>query len=266
MLQSEDIQTLTGFGLTFLQAKLYLTLVRTGKSSVRRIAETANIARQEAQRVTTELQDIGLIEKILANPTEFQPVPIKNAVLFLLERREKASLELEEKANALLTNFAFGQTAKQCEQKAQFVITSGREAIIRKSRKIVDGTTASCDIINGLWKNVGYASALFKEQNIQALKRHVKIRVVAEKLPDEQSFSEIYRHSIKDPNFEIRFVPSSLPAILGIYDKRELLVYTSPDKLVGDSPMFWTNNPALIEAAQTYFNRLWKKSSCCQVQ
>jgi sugar-specific transcriptional regulator TrmB len=262
MLQDEDVQILTGFGLTFLQAKVYLTLVRTGNSTIRKIAEKANIARQEAQRVAAELQSIGLVEKLLVNPTEFEPLPINDAVTFLLERREKVSLELEQKANMLLKNFANNQVESLDEEKmAQFVITSGKEAIIRKSRMVVDRTKESCDLINGLWKNVGYASFLFREQSIQALKRHVKIRLVAAKLPEEQSAQEIFEYSIASRNVEIKFVSSSLPVILGIYDKKELLVYTSPEKLIGDSPMLWTNNPALIVAVQTYFNKLWKRAT-----
>ena len=262
MLQDEDVQTLTGFGLTFLQAKVYLTLVRTGNSTVRKIAEKANIARQEVQRVAAELQSLGLVEKLLVNPTEFEPLPINDAVTFLLERREKVSLELEQKANMLLKNFANNQVESIDEEKmAQFVITSGKEAIIRKSRMVVDRTKESCDLINGFWKNVGYASFLFREQSIQALKRHVKIRLVAAKLPEEQSAQEIFEYSIASRNAEIKFVSSSLPAILGIYDKKELLVYTSPEKLIGDSPMLWTNNLALIAAVQTYFNKLWKQAA-----
>jgi sugar-specific transcriptional regulator TrmB len=261
MLQGEDVQTLTGFGLTFLQAKVYLTLVRTGNSTVRKIAEKANIARQEVQRVAAELQSLGLVEKLLVNPTEFEPLPINDAVTFLLERRGKVSLELEQKANMLLKNFANNQVGSIDEEKmAQFVITSEKEAIIRKSKMVVDRTKESCDIINGLWKNVGYASSLFKEQNIHALKRHVKIRIAAEKLPEQQSVGEIYKHSIASPYFKIKFIPFSVPASLGIYDKKELLVCTSPEKLIGDSPMLWTNNPALIAAVQTYFNKLWKQS------
>jgi len=260
MLQDEDIQTLREFGLTFLQAKVYLTLVRTGNSTVRRIAEKANIARQEAHRVATELQSLGLVEKLLVNPTEFKPVPIKTAVTFLLERREKVFLELKEKANMLLKSLANKQVESLNEKMTQFVITSGKEAILRKSKMVLDRTRESCDIINGLRKNVGYASFLFKEQNIQMQKRNVKIRIVAEKLPGEQSAQEIYKHSISSPNFEIKFVPFSEPVGLGIYDKREMLVSTSPEKLIGDSPMLWTNNYALIVAAQTYFNELWKTS------
>lgn len=265
MLQDEDIQILTSFGLTFLQAKVYLTLVRTPNSTIRKIAEKANIARQEAQRVTSELQSVGLVEKLLVNPTKFEPLPLNEAFTFLLERREKASLELKEKASMLLKNFANIQVESLDENAAQFVITSGKDAIIRKSRMVVDKTRESCDIINGLWKNVGYASSLFKDQTLQALRRDVKMRVVAEKLPEEQSASEIYNHVYKLPvesrNFILRFVSSPLPVMLGIYDKKDLLVCTSPDKLLGDSPMLWTNNPALIMAVQTYFNGLWKQAA-----
>ncbi len=263
MLQSEDVQTLRGFGLTFLQAKVYLTLVRTSNSTVKEIAEGANMARQEVQRVIVELESLGLVEKLLVNPTEFKPVPINEAVKYLLERREKISLELEQKANMLLKTFTNNQTAGLHEEKetAQFIITSGKEAIIKKSRMVVDRTKESCDIIAGLWKNLGYAGSLFKEENIQALKRHVKIRILSEKLPDPLAVQKIYKHCIENPNFEIRFVPSTQSTMLGIYDRKEILVNTSPEKLIGDSPMLWTNNHALIVAVQTYFNKLWKQAS-----
>ena len=263
MLQSEDVQTLRGLGLTFLQAKVYLTLVMASNSTVKEIAESANVARQEAQRVIVELESLGLVEKLLVNPTEFKPVPINEAVKFLLERREKVSLELEQKANMLLKTFANNQAAGLNEERetAQFIITSGKEAIIKKSRMVVDRTKESCDIIAGLWENLGYAGFLFKEENIQALKRHVRIRILSEKLPDPRTVQKIYKHCIENPNFEIRFVPSTQSTMLGIYDGKELLVYTSPEKLIGDSPMLWTNNHALILAVQTYFNKLWKQAS-----
>lgn len=261
MLQVEDVQTLRELGLTFLQAKVYLTLVRTSNSTIKRIAEKTNIARQEAQRVIVELQSLGLVEKLLVNPTEFKPILINDAIKFLLERREKASLDIGQKAKMLLENFGNGQVkSPDGEKTVCFAITSGKEAIIRKSRMVVDGTKESCDILNGLWTNVGYASSLFKEQTIQALERHVKIRIVAKKLPNEQSGREIYKHAIAFQNFEIKFVTSSLPAIMGIYDKKELLIYSSSEKLLGDSPMVWTNSPSLIVAVQTYFNRLWKQA------
>jgi sugar-specific transcriptional regulator TrmB len=262
LLQDEEIKTFTGLGLTFLQAKVYLTLIRTGNSTIKMVAEQTGIARQEAQRVTAELQKIGLVEKILLKPTEFRPIHIKEAIMFLLERREKASLELKERANRLLQNLSNYQNRSLREESGtQFVIICGKEAIIRKSKSILNRTTKSCEIINGLWKNVGYAGSLFEKESIKMLKRNVKIRIVAEKLPEPQVVQEIYKHCATNSNFQIRFISPTPSAMLGMYDRRELLVSTSPEKLIGDSPMLWTNSSALILAVQTYFDKLWETSA-----
>lgn len=262
MHQDEEIKTLTGLGLTFLQSKVYLTLVRIGKSTIRMVAEQTGIARQEAQRVTAELQKIGLVEKILVKPTEYKPIHVKEAIMFLLERRETLSLELKERANILLQNFANDQNRSPKEESGtQFVITCGKEAIIRKSKRILNRTKKSCEIINGLWKNVGYAGSLFEKESTKMLKRNVKIRIVAEKLPDQQVVQEVYKHCNPNSNFQIRFISPTPSVMLGIYDEKELLVSTSPEKLIGDSPMLWTNSSALIVAVQTYFDKLWETST-----
>ncbi len=262
MHKKEDVKTLRGLGLTFLQAKVYLTLVRNGNCTIKMAAEKTGKARQEVQRVTAELLKLGLVEKILVKPTEFRPIHIKEAINFLLERREKLSLELKERANMLLQNFANDHNRSPKEESVtQFVIICGREAIIRKSKRILNMTKKSCEIINGLWKNVGYAESLFEKESIQMLKRNVKLRIVAEKLPDPQVAQEIYKRCGINSNFQIRFISPTPSVMLGIYDRKELLVSTSPEKLIGDSPMLWTNSSALVVAVQTYFDKLWETSA-----
>jgi sugar-specific transcriptional regulator TrmB len=260
-LQDEDVQTLTGLGLTTLQAKLYLTMVKTGKTTVKQISNASNVARQEVQRVTAELLNLGLVERILGNPTEFQPLSINDAMSFLLQRRAKITLELEERANQLLKNFKSNQPESQNDEEPQFIVTTGKKAI-EKGRDVINRTTRVFDLISGgSWKNIWYTSSVYKEQNIQALKRKVKMRIVTEKFPDKRLVYAAYKHALGDPNFEIRFIPFSIPVTLGIYDKRELLVPTSTLKLLGDSPMLWTNNPSLVTAVQSYFDQLWKQAT-----
>lgn len=261
MHQDEEVKALTGLGLTFLQAKVYLTLSKTGNNTIKMITEQTEIARQEAQRVTAELQEIGLVEKVLVKPTEYRSIHIKEAIMFLLERREKISSELKERANSLLQNFAIDPSGSSKEESgAHFVIISGKEAIIRKSKRILDDTKKSCEIINGFWKNVGYARSIFEKESTKMLKRNVKIRIVAEKLPDPKVAQEIYKHYVTTSNFQMRFISPAPSVMLGIYDEKELLVSTSSEKLIGDSPVLWTNSSALIVAVQAYFDKLWEHS------
>jgi sugar-specific transcriptional regulator TrmB len=274
MFQDECIQTLTGFGLTFLQAKVYLALVLMGNSTVKKISVNTHMARQEAQRVVYELGKIGLVEKLLGHPSVFKPVSIEDCVSFLLERREKASLELEQKASVLLRTFhnvvekKFQSMVELLENDSdganQFIIINGKEAIIRKSRMILDRTKVSCDIIGGFWENVSFAGSVFRNENIDLLKRHVKIRIVVEKFASPKLVEKIYEHCINNPYFEIRFKDNAPSVMLGVYDERELIVNISPKERLGDSPLFWTNNHALVTAAQTYFDKMWGEILICR--
>jgi sugar-specific transcriptional regulator TrmB len=48
---SEYIQTLMSLGLTFLQAKVYLSLVALGKSDAKTISKASDIVREEIYRI-----------------------------------------------------------------------------------------------------------------------------------------------------------------------------------------------------------------------
>ena len=55
----------------------------------------------------------------------------------------------------------------------------------------------------------------------------------------------------------IRFVPYHPKTVLGVFDKKELLIIEDPRKDLSESPALWTNNLSLINAIQDYFSVLW---------
>ena len=59
-IQDKAIETLTGLGLTVLQSKVYLALAKEGKSTVKGIAKTSNIARQDLYRITQQGYSVKL--------------------------------------------------------------------------------------------------------------------------------------------------------------------------------------------------------------
>ena len=83
------VQTLTRLGLTISQAKVYFDLLRLEKATVNTISKHSKMARQQVYRVLAELQDKGLVEKIISIPTEFEPVPIEDCMFVLIERKKK---------------------------------------------------------------------------------------------------------------------------------------------------------------------------------
>ena len=105
MLQTEDINGLACLGLTVLQAKVYLTLVNQKKATIKKISQISGVARQEIYRVICELQERGLVEKVIAKPTEYIPVPIQDGIKILVDRKHKESSESNKKAMKLLKKY-----------------------------------------------------------------------------------------------------------------------------------------------------------------
>ncbi len=64
----DHIQTLMDFGLSYLQANVYLNLVKLEVANVQMIAKASNVARQDVYRVMPILLEMGLGEKIIAKP------------------------------------------------------------------------------------------------------------------------------------------------------------------------------------------------------
>ena len=60
LVQEETVQTLVNLGLTVLQAKVYLSLAKSGVSTGRATAKAAKVASQDVYRVLIELQEKGI--------------------------------------------------------------------------------------------------------------------------------------------------------------------------------------------------------------
>ncbi|MEM4733518.1 MAG: helix-turn-helix domain-containing protein, partial [Candidatus Bathyarchaeia archaeon] len=80
MYHKEDVQTITKLGLTTSQVKVYLSLLQQKKATAKTISNFSKIARQEVYRVLSDLYEKGLVEKIIAKPTEFKAVPIEDCL------------------------------------------------------------------------------------------------------------------------------------------------------------------------------------------
>ena len=89
--QERETQTLLDLGLTKAQATVYLTFVRSGQARVKTIRELSKIARQDIYRIINELVELGLVQKIIKTPNEFEAIPIMDG--FSIVARAESSAE-----------------------------------------------------------------------------------------------------------------------------------------------------------------------------
>jgi sugar-specific transcriptional regulator TrmB len=101
----EEFEVLIGLGLTSRQSKIYLAIAGLEMATAKTISTVSGVRRENVYRIIPQLQEIGLIEKIIDTPIKFRAIEIKDAVLILLNQRIKQTDKLQKEAKIVIKNF-----------------------------------------------------------------------------------------------------------------------------------------------------------------
>ena len=251
----ECIQILVDHGLTHLEAKIYLSLVRLKKANVRVISKCSNVSRQDIYRVMPKLQKMGLIEKIIARPVLYQSTPLKTGLSFLLEKKEKEILKLHIQESWLLNNYnSYKIVANSDEESTRFKITSELKLVLKLHKQLIESANATIDaIIPFIRPTSDFAKDFTYLCDPNTTKESVKIQLITAKL--NKSLLEQVELP-RNHRLDVRY-SQSLDFGLHIIDKTEITLALSTEKGL---PCLWSNNPNEVLLVQNYFDIMWKSS------
>ena len=247
-------------GLTHSQAKLYVALVRMRAcATANALSNSSNIARQDVYRILEELQNLGLVEKIIANPALFKAIPIGEATSTLMEkRREKTRILLKETAE-LLGEFP-EENSPALQESHQFVLIPQGDPIVRKIEEAIKTAKKKIMVITP-WRELTQWMLKLNQSWKQAVERGVKVHWITEsKTLDLDSRLELEQGFLRNPNFKLRTLPQRLEERLGIYDNREVFIATTRQQNAAESPALWTNNPTIVYILTDYFEMKWNQA------
>ena len=252
----EDAQTLTKLGLNCVQARVYLSLIRTGPAKAKQIASASNVARPDVYRTLSKLQEMGLVEKIVTTPVKFKALSIVDALHILFKRREIENFELKKKAAVLFRTYREIENTNPSEVGHEFVLIPKKEPIVLNMRKLAENARKHIYFMIPLKKLlpliINY-SEIFEN----TIKRNVNVQILTEK-PEKKDdlMSRISKLNLS-PHFELRMVLTPLSAHFGIYDNKKILLSTSAKSHFGDVPAIYSNNMDIIELAKEHFETAW---------
>jgi sugar-specific transcriptional regulator TrmB len=260
MIEDEHVQTLMCLGLSLLQAKIYFTLCQTGTATVKTLSSASNIARQDIYRIISILQKLGLAEKILAAPTLYKPLSIKNGYLLLLQKKTEDYIDLQSKTIALIKSLKESKNKTMLQNNdSHLAIISSKSGLLKRFNDGIDRAQTSIDIC-GSFYGIEYCFFHSFSHFKRALKRGIKIRVIVEKQDYNKSLENIIQNFKTNPLFEVRFLlPVTSPINTMIYDGKEVnfCLETTADRT--GLPSLWTNNPKVVKVVKAYFEKQWNK-------
>jgi sugar-specific transcriptional regulator TrmB len=262
--QQRRLASLEEFGLTPIQARVFLVLLGSDGLSTGEISRTTGIHRSDVYRAIRRLSQIGLVEIGVGNPSRYYAIDPSKAVRLLLDLRRDEVMELESKTDDL-TEWLEGQRRRgyrtisnQDDQDldySEFKLVKGNAVI----PKVIDSIqSAKSEIIK-----VVSASALrrhyidFAEYEKNATSRGVTVRMLTEIQPSNyrvaRSYSEcVHLNHVANLENSLRYL---------IIDGSELvLAGTIISNDEPDRSVLSTRNSVLVRGCVSYFEELWAKS------
>lgn len=253
LLDEAKVEALTAFGLTTLQAKVYIAFVEHGTSTAGTVAKNSGVARQEVYRIIAELSQMGFLEKVIASPMKYEPVSLENSVALLLKEKRKKLIELEMRGEDLLRAVLYDKrNAESHSSEYRFVEMQENDKRFKAVNMFAGLKTYAT--VNASRR---YAQVILSSRDVDvALNTGTNMRVIVDKPKyDSPCFKRILK-LMKKPSYKIRFLNQEPDALFSIRDDNEVYLMLNPSSPRGP-PYLISNHPTMLVFARQYFETLW---------
>jgi hypothetical protein len=235
-----------------LQARTYLALISLNEADVQRISKQSNIARQDIYRIIPRLEELGLVEEIIATPKQYRAISLNEGTLSLYQKKMDADTKLKKNIASLIRE-SNKPIYNICEEnKSDFIITNNHKRVAENLEKTYS-EALYLDIILPGGKAIDFMACQFYDCISKAISNNARIRVISTKTELTNRTKKSLQILGFNPNFEIKFVNTIFAFCLAIVNKKEVNISIS-DKGV---PSLWTNNCQVVSMSQLMFENQW---------
>jgi len=247
------ISSLSEFGITQNQARVYLYLSKNTPKSAPEISKSLKIPRTETYHLLNGLQSKGITIATCGKPCKFQAVPFDKSVQILVNNERTRLDELENQTTNLISLWkTLPESENQIEEthENRFQIIQGRVSIVGKLNQMVGSAKNNIQIL-GSEKDFKkfYHTEFFKQ--LQKTTIGIKILMASKQnspylFPGFPSQSTKIIHDHLDDN--LWFL---------VKDAKEVFFFiqnSESDEMLA----VWTDSKTMLNSLMLLFNMIWK--------
>jgi sugar-specific transcriptional regulator TrmB len=257
-LGKDDVSILSELGLTGNQIKVYLSLLKISRPArAIEIFKNSSVPRQDIYRVLLELQQMGIVEKLIVKPTEFVAVHPRKAVLILIQNKKEYFSELKIKAEVFSKNVGKRYCKTQLVQdRERFVLITERRAIINAIKENIEKTSRVFFSIAPRREFLSCLTILL--ESLSSIKRRgTKVKWITQ-MPGTEELPRIFDILKENQHIEVRCIRETPSVKFALSDGKEIVLAVYEEGDFAETPALCTNSPAVISLAQNYFVTCWK--------
>jgi sugar-specific transcriptional regulator TrmB len=263
LVSDENIKALFDLGLSPNQSKVYLSVLQTDGLPVQDISKLAGVNREEVYRVIQRLEKMGLIEKVMGNPTRVRSLPVEVALANMIKVERNTFAERMSRLDVSTSEFvkrynkrSMQKTGTQ-EEASDFVLLVEKNAIVNKGTTMISDAKNRVDAVYSENQLLQFIP-IFADPLESACKKGVTARLIADKKVQETPARKVIRRYLGEcKGLQLKFAerPTSHSIIV---DRTEALSATSVEGYFSEIPHLWTNNKGLVELLQVNFESIWE--------
>ncbi|CAJ35594.1 helix-turn-helix domain-containing protein [Methanocella arvoryzae] len=265
-IDKKAVDSLTSFGLTEYEAKVYLALATRGVQKASALADISDIPRPHVYSVIKLLHEKGLIIIIPEKVAKYQAVPIETVLNKLLQDRMESIRSLEAIGKDLTSMISENRNKSEEESGEKVRLYNGRWAIMDLIHKMMGRATSSFKFITS---DRGFLlTAAAYEQDIAALeKRKITAQfllpvekdtiTMVERLSKKASIRHLDstdRLDMLDPAEQ----ENAFLRVVVVDDSEVLFVRATPGG--GDESAIWTSQKELAKMISLMFRHMWRNA------
>jgi sugar-specific transcriptional regulator TrmB len=265
--QETVLNTLVSFGLTQIEAQIYIFLAKKGAQKGRDIRKALKITKQQLYPSLRNLQNKGIVSSTIEHPARFSALPFEKVLDLFIEAKVEETQRLQRSKDEILSKWQTFDIAEA--DTPRFMVIEGRNYIFSKIRQMIQETKnqiATITTVSSLVQADQYD--LFYAGFSHPLKSKIKFRFLTELSSQnlkamKNLLSEIASAKLnfegRNPDLGLRLFPRMV-----IRDEDEAIFFIRPRTgesiIERDDVCLWTNCKTLVKAFTAIFEELWRYS------
>jgi sugar-specific transcriptional regulator TrmB len=236
------------------EVKIYLFLARHGAQKAQKIAESLGVPRTEAYKILRELENKGIVFRILERPMKFMVAPFEKILEEDIEERRQKIHKLEKKKDELLNLWqTLPKTHDSEDVKETLQIIEGKRQISARIAKTLRGTSRQIRVVVSdrhlVWL---FNSTFFEELNE---KGEIEARI----LTDYSQTSTFVMEQVEMTSCDFAFLHTKGQPSFIVSDAGTLilLMENSDEKFSAME----TNYTSMLTSYTALFDLLWKNQN-----
>ena len=260
-MEEDLVVKLESFGFTVNQAKVYLSIVQSGKTRVGKISKSTQLHRQDIYKLLPKLEKMGLITKTIDKPFMIEAIPIEKALENLISKeREKSNKRISHLENNLKEMINSIQRQPEIIEETRFSILTTDEAIRnRGSLTFKKLKKEYLSVVN--LENIQTHSATHFRDFLSAIAHtKAKTRLIVVSNDNENAKQAIEKIAPFTGEFIAKLIDKATCKNYQILDNKEIWIAVQQKTESGHPCILCTNDPNIIDVYKESFRKVWNRA------